>query len=449
MAICLLCGKESEYFICKSCEAEVSPEKLCKDLLDFSPYSVNDQLWKGISDRLSDPYNLRLAAFAAADLLPSPKKEYIKICSMVGHSKEASVLSKEWFCQAYRVCTENEGLSQYELDRLRGLMLMEHLREYEYDGAEKIAEEIREHENMPPQAFLALSEYYSKTRRYDRAEEILSRMEKLYAKSSNHSANIYWLREKINKRRERNAHYMPRPISGKIRYAEFMKSLGIDVDVPKPTAKAPKPIPRDVYPDFTEKTEADFDSFTAFDFETTGISDYDEIVEVGAVKVVNGVVSEEKKFIFQEFVHPFKRRISDDITKLTGITNEDTKDARRMWEVIPDFLRFAGDDILVGFNCIAFDCKFLKRAGRYSNIIIENQVFDVRRFAMKNFREKPEFDNKTSLRSLGELLGVENPKAHRALADALTTAKIYLKLKELLPHEEDIENLFDDVDDWD
>lgn len=103
-----------------------------------------------------------------------------------------------------------------------------------------------------------------------------------------------------------------------------------------------------------------------------------------------------------------------------------------MWEVTPDFLKFVGDSILVGYNCIAFDGKFLIRAGRYSNIIIKNMYFDVMRYS-DNFKDQLGIDRskKCSLEKLAKALEIENPKAHRALADAITTAKVFLKLKEM------------------
>ena len=102
-----------------------------------------------------------------------------------------------------------------------------------------------------------------------------------------------------------------------------------------------------------------------------------------------------------------------------------------MWDVTPDFIRFVGDNTLVGFNCVAFDSRFLVRAGRYSHAIIENKYFDVMRYADK-FREQLGLDgDKCSLGHLSQKLGVKNPRAHRALADAITTAQVFLKLKDI------------------
>jgi len=103
--------------------------------------------------------------------------------------------------------------------------------------------------------------------------------------------------------------------------------------------------------------------------------------------------------------------------------------SREVWKVFEDFAKFIGDNILVGYNCMTFDSKFLVRAGRLSNIKIYNKYFDVMKYA-QTLKNKLNYKNKT-LVNIGNILGIENPNAHRALSDAITTAKVYLKLLEL------------------
>ena len=93
----------------------------------------------------------------------------------------------------------------------------------------------------------------------------------------------------------------------------------------------------------------------------------------------------------------YYRKLSVEIQNLTGISEEDVKNAREMWEVTPDFLEFVGDSILVGYNCMAFDSKFMVRAGRYSNIIIENKYFDVMKYSYK-FKEQLGIDGRKKAR---------------------------------------------------
>ena len=121
-----------------------------------------------------------------------------------------------------------------------------------------------------------------------------------------------------------------------------------------------------------------------------------------------------------------------------------------MWEVFADFMAFAGNGVLVGFNCISFDGKFLQRAGRYSHIIMENKFFDVQRYAVQFMETLDLRDKKPSLESLADCLGVENPRAHRALPDAVTTAKIFLKLREMDsgPAEVGLGDLLSDLEEW-
>ena len=78
-----------------------------------------------------------------------------------------------------------------------------------------------------------------------------------------------------------------------------------------------------------------------------------QVIQIGAVKVVDGVVDESQTF--EELVNPkySKVSVSDNITKITGITDEEAKNARQVWEVIPEFVKFIGDDTLAGFKmCI-------------------------------------------------------------------------------------------------
>ncbi len=96
-------------------------------------------------------------------------------------------------------------------------------------------------------------------------------------------------------------------------------------------------------------------SYVCFDLETTGLDPlYNEIIEIGALKVRDGKVAER----FMEFIHP-QEEISPMITNLTGITNEMVANARPADAVISDFLEFCEDDVLIGHN-VSFDYSFMK-----------------------------------------------------------------------------------------
>ena len=106
--------------------------------------------------------------------------------------------------------------------------------------------------------------------------------------------------------------------------------------------------------------------------------------------------------------------------------------------------------ILLGFNCMSFDSRFMTRAGRYVNDIITNPYFDVMHYA-SNFKDKLGLSSKkVSLDELSQALDIENPRAHRALADALTTARVFLKLKgsDTAPVSVSVDDLLSDLDEW-
>ena len=456
MTICIHCGVESTECLCESCKQTVNIEEICNKLEIYQPRIGQNILWDTISSQLCNPNNFKNIIFATTDNLPTPRKEYRRILCMVGDASYIAKNSRSWLYEMYEICKSQEGLSLMELNRVKGLVMDALYKDYRFLEAEELAVEVMQSEQLPKQVYLTLAEFYTKTRRYEEAEELLIEVQKLFPTEEN---SMKKLMEENAKQREKaeigKQEYMPNPKEHREevrrKYVDFLATLGIEAEVPKgKESHIPKPIPKDQYPNPMETREANFDSFVAFDLETTGRSSkIDSIIEFGAVKVVHGQVVDSAQFTFQEFVKPFKRKFSKEVQELTGITLEDVKDARELWEVMPDFLDFVGDNVLVGFNCMAFDSKFMTRAGRYSNRIIQNKYFDVRRYAL-SFKERLGIENKCSLEEVTNKLSIENPRAHRALADALTTAQVYLKLKEWNKEviEDSMDDLLADIDNW-
>lgn len=162
----------------------------------------------------------------------------------------------------------------------------------------------------------------------------------------------------------------------------------------------------------------DENEFVVFDLETTGLDFMNSgITEIGAVKIKNGSIVET----FSTFVNP-KFAISDEITKLTGITEQMVKDAPTIDEVMCDFYKFCKGAILVGQN-IEFDYGFINFYGKKSNYIFDNLREDTMLIAKKNI-----FLKNYKLKTIAEALKVPLINAHRAINDAMCTAKVYIKL---------------------
>lgn len=171
-----------------------------------------------------------------------------------------------------------------------------------------------------------------------------------------------------------------------------------------------------------EKTNADFLSFTAFDIETTGLPRNSNIIELGAVKVVNGVITDS----FNELIDP-QIPIPSRITYLTGISNSMVRGCDTIDKVLPRFVQFADDDILLGHNIVSFDCPIVRHWANIHGIFIKNDVFDTLRHLRSRCKPFPGMTSK-SLEYLCDYFDIEADTHHRAAADAEITAKLYFRL---------------------
>lgn len=156
--------------------------------------------------------------------------------------------------------------------------------------------------------------------------------------------------------------------------------------------------------------------YVAFDLETTGLNcERDEIIEIGALKVKDGKVTER----FARLIKP-KLSVPPEITAITGITNEMLESAPPVEKVIPEFVLFCRDEILLGHN-VTFDYKFTKVYAKRYGLPFEKKGLDTLKIARKVL---PELESR-SLGALCEHYEIVNQAAHRAYHDALATAKIY------------------------
>ena len=172
-----------------------------------------------------------------------------------------------------------------------------------------------------------------------------------------------------------------------------------------------------------EVKKPDFSTFVSFAIETTGLGRKSDIIEIGAVKVVNGMLTDS----FCEFVNP-DVLIPPAITNLTGIDDDMVKDAGKIYDVLPLFRDFAGNNILVGHNALNFDCKIMGHWADEYGIYIGCDVFDTVRFARYRCEPFPGMKSH-KLSYMCDYFGIQAKTYHRAAADAEVTAELYLKLQ--------------------
>ena len=161
--------------------------------------------------------------------------------------------------------------------------------------------------------------------------------------------------------------------------------------------------------------------FVVFDCETTGLSCVaNEIIEIGAVKIINGKITEQ----FQTFIHPLYP-IPEEITNITSITNEMVENAPKSEDAILDFYKFCEGCTLVGYN-VDFDVGFIQNQAQKVGFEFSNKTLDCLALVRKKL-----YLPRYKLINVVEYLGLTLNNAHRAIADAIATAKVFLKINEI------------------
>lgn len=160
--------------------------------------------------------------------------------------------------------------------------------------------------------------------------------------------------------------------------------------------------------------------YIVFDLETTGLDCIkDKIIEIAAIKYKNYNQIDSFHFL----VNP-RIEISDKITKLTGITNDDVKNAETIEKILPKFVEFIEDYPLVAHNS-SFDLSFIERNLKLSNMkLINNKNIDTLFLSRKYI----DFTKNHKLETLKKALKL-NYKSHSAFDDCLTTNELYLYCK--------------------
>ena len=162
-------------------------------------------------------------------------------------------------------------------------------------------------------------------------------------------------------------------------------------------------------------------SYVAVDLETTGLDPKrDKIIEIGAVKVLDGRITDQ----FQTLVNP--RRAQGSLTiELTGITDGMLETAPAIEQVIGPFAEFCGGKELplLGHHII-FDFSFLKKAAVNCGLEFEKNGIDTLKLCRRFMPE----EEKKNLETACAFYKIQRGQAHRALADAIDAHNLYQAL---------------------
>ena len=163
--------------------------------------------------------------------------------------------------------------------------------------------------------------------------------------------------------------------------------------------------------------------YVVFDIETTGLSKkHNKIIEIGAVKVKDGEVIDT----FSEFINPGVP-IPYQIEQLTSINDDMVKDAPMSDVIVPKFVEFCGDDIVVAHNA-SFDTGFVRKNAEELGLKFDNTVLDTMTLSHILLPELGKF----TLDRVCKELKIVNAHHHRAIDDAEATSKVFFKLMDMM-----------------
>ena len=227
---------------------------------------------------------------------------------------------------------------------------------------------------------------------------------------------------------------------GSVSFKAGKINLGTPPEGFQPQAKKGKPVPKfyhtvfpEPYVDYMQAglfdnldkpTDLKNNVFVVFDLETTGLNNnpamgrMDKIIEIGAVKLVNGEITEK----FSSFV-ACKEKLSPEIVNLTGICDEDLIGAPEVEQVMADFYKFTDGAYLVGHN-VTFDYRFVHYYGEQYGYMFEQKQFDTLLLAQEVLRGMLA---NYKLNTVADYYGFTF-NHHRAFDDACVTAKVFIEL---------------------
>ncbi|CAP18609.1 DNA polymerase III, alpha subunit [Candidatus Phytoplasma mali] len=174
-------------------------------------------------------------------------------------------------------------------------------------------------------------------------------------------------------------------------------------------------------PKITQDYDLNLATYVIFDFETTGLSKInDQIIEIAAIKIQNNQIIDE----FQTLINP-QQELTPFIENLTNISNQDLKNQPLIATILPKFLKFCENSILIAHN-ISFDMGFLvNQTKKHLNLKLNLPFIDTLNLARYCLDSNLRYFN---LKSLAKYFKISFENHHRAMSDVLITKTIFQQL---------------------
>jgi DNA polymerase-3 subunit epsilon len=174
-----------------------------------------------------------------------------------------------------------------------------------------------------------------------------------------------------------------------------------------------------------------------FDCETTGLSTTkDRIVEICIIKYNPDGTTDK----FYSLVNP-TINISEEVSAVHGITNEDVKDSPTFADIADSILEFLGDSDLGGYNILHYDIPLI-----FEEFLRAKKLFDYRkRRILDSYRIWTQYETRNLKGAVNRFLGIDLQNAHSAEADVTATAGIFFKQMEMWFDETEFDHLHNET----
>ena len=373
---CINCGRTCEHYLCDACATVEVLDKLILQLYYYQPDKCeNPNLAEFVSSLPEDcaPGSVIPAILAQLD---SAITEYA-YCLYYKFSKD-----ERYEAATIAYLQTHDFLERYSQNLLYGL-----IHSYipkEFIKPQQWCEKIAETEGLFCELYAIAAKYFAMIGEYGLADSLTEHALELcnnahagtflFSSPEMMRVSLTTQKEDTNRYRTKKP-YWPRNENAQKEIANFYNERGISYSLSSGTRKSNKIKESDFAP-AVEYTGGNLSDYCAFwCAEAFSLSSHKGIYQIAALKVRNGVITEE----FQEFVRPWDNVLSrKTAAKEAGVDISVIEHADAVAVVMPKFFAFVGDDVLISTDALGNQFKLLSRAARYAGMSeIKNAICDL------------------------------------------------------------------------
>lgn len=371
---CLNCGASADHYLCKDCQTPDILNKVFNEIRFYKPETCENPYLAEFAAGLNEKY-------AEREIIPS-------ILDLFDFE-----ISEFYYCQYYRMRRDARFedaaiayLHTHELANIRTQnVLYDLIASYipnDFIKPQKWCELVAESEGLCCELYAVAAQYFAMIGEYDLADAVADKGIALFNSEEQRKLLFYSpenMISRLEKQKEDTNRYRTKkpywPVTEDRRRAVAMFYDEKGIKYPR-IENRPEKIKESEFAPIHECFDDDFTDYCTFwCADTFSVSAAKSLYQIAAVKVRNGVITEE----FQELVRPWDGA-SDrrDAAKKAGVELSVIESAEDVDLVLPKFFAFVGDDILVSTGALGNQAKLISRAARYAGMReIKNAFYDL------------------------------------------------------------------------